>query len=78
MKLQAGIETATPAAAVLSATRPAERTIFGTITTLLELIATLPDDGPVIVLIGAVLRNRALASFDPQSHDLAALGSCGC
>jgi len=34
MKLQAGIETAIPAAAIRSAARPAERTVFATITAL--------------------------------------------
>jgi siroheme synthase len=69
---------ATPAVAVLSATRPSERAVSGAVLTLPELIVTLPDEGPVIVLIGAVLRNRAPASRDLQGHDLAALGSSGC
>ncbi len=76
--IKAGIDPATPAVAVLSATRPSERSVSGTVLTLPELIVTLPDEGPVIVLLGAVLRHRAVAALDVQSHYIAALGSCGC
>jgi hypothetical protein len=42
------------------------------------LVANLPEEGPVIVLIGAVLRKCAAAPLDFSGYDLAALGSCGC
>jgi uroporphyrin-III C-methyltransferase / precorrin-2 dehydrogenase / sirohydrochlorin ferrochelatase len=52
--LLAGIDPATPAVAIICATRPQERRIFGTIMTLPDLVATLSPDGPMLVMIGAV------------------------
>jgi len=42
------------------------------------LVANLPDEGLLIVLIGAVLRKCAAAPLVFSGYDLAALGSCGC
>jgi uroporphyrin-III C-methyltransferase/precorrin-2 dehydrogenase/sirohydrochlorin ferrochelatase len=47
-----GLLPDTPAAAISSATRPDERTIFATISGLPELVTRLDPQGPLLVLIG--------------------------
>ncbi len=58
--LLAGIDPETPAVAIISATRPQEQRIFGSIMTLPDLAATLPAAGPMLVMIGAVFDQLAL------------------
>lgn len=50
--LAAGLDPATPAVAVLAATRPDEMRLAATIATLPERLAELPADRPVLVLLG--------------------------
>ncbi|KRE06888.1 siroheme synthase [Bosea sp. Root381] len=50
--IAAGIDPATPAIAVLGATRPEEARVSGTIATLPDRIGDLPAKGPVLVLMG--------------------------
>lgn len=50
--LAAGLDPATPAVAVLAATRPDEVRLAATIATLPEKLSELPADRPVLVLLG--------------------------
>jgi uroporphyrin-III C-methyltransferase/precorrin-2 dehydrogenase/sirohydrochlorin ferrochelatase len=50
--LAAGLDPATPAVAVLAATRPDEMRLAATIATLPDKLAALPADRPVLVLLG--------------------------
>lgn len=50
--LAAGLDPATPAVAVLAATRPDEQRLPATIATLPEKLAEIPADRPVLVLLG--------------------------
>lgn len=59
LALAAGLDPQMPALAIQSATRADEAHVSGTITTLPDLLATLPDEGPVLVMIGRVLRSVA-------------------
>jgi uroporphyrin-III C-methyltransferase/precorrin-2 dehydrogenase/sirohydrochlorin ferrochelatase len=56
--IAAGLDPATPALAMRNATRPQAAEVVGTITNLPELLASLPSEGPVLVMIGKVLRRR--------------------
>jgi len=56
--IAAGLDPATPALAMRNATRPHAAEVVGTITNLPELLASLPSEGPVLVMIGKVLRRR--------------------
>ncbi|MBN8871437.1 MAG: uroporphyrinogen-III C-methyltransferase [Rhodospirillales bacterium] len=51
----AGLDVATPAVAVESASRAEERHVLGTIATLPALLAASAPSGPTLVLIGAVI-----------------------
>lgn len=53
--LAAGLDPATPAIAVLSATRPDEARISATIAALPERLGDLPEKGPLLVLVGHAL-----------------------
>ena len=53
--LAAGLDPATPALAVVSATRADEQRIGGTISTLPDLLESVTVKGPVLVMIGRVL-----------------------
>ncbi len=64
--LAAGLDPATPAVAVKSATRPSSTHVSGTITNLPELLSSLPTQGPVLVMIGRVLRQKSVVA-DPAS-----------
>ncbi len=64
--LAAGLDPATPAVAVKNATRPSSTHVSGTITNLPELLSSLPTQGPVLVMIGRVLRQKS-AVADPAS-----------
>jgi uroporphyrin-III C-methyltransferase / precorrin-2 dehydrogenase / sirohydrochlorin ferrochelatase len=59
LALAAGLDPQMPALAIQSATRADEAHVSGTITTLPDLLSTLPDEGPVLVMIGRVLRSVA-------------------
>ncbi len=64
--LAAGLDPATPAVAVKNATRPSSTHVAGTITNLPELLSSLPVQGPVLVMIGRVLRQKTVVA-DPTS-----------
>jgi uroporphyrin-III C-methyltransferase / precorrin-2 dehydrogenase / sirohydrochlorin ferrochelatase len=72
----AGLDPETPAVGVSHATRASSRAIFGTITTLPDRLGELPADGPLLVMIGAVLRDREVSgalhdgrsSFGASAH----------
>ncbi|OYW97040.1 MAG: uroporphyrinogen-III C-methyltransferase [Bosea sp. 32-68-6] len=53
--IAAGLDPATPAIAVQSATRPDEARVRATIATLPERLAELPKGGPVLVMLGRAL-----------------------
>jgi len=53
--LAAGLDPATPAVAVQSATRPDEARVCATIATLPERLRELPKGGPVLVMVGHAL-----------------------
>ncbi|MDP3603332.1 MAG: siroheme synthase CysG [Bosea sp. (in: a-proteobacteria)] len=53
--IAAGLDPATPAIAVQSATRPDEARVRATIATLPERLAELPRGGPVLVMLGQAL-----------------------
>lgn len=54
-----GLDPATPAAAIVSATRPEQVHVAGTIAEIAALAETLPAGAPVIVIIGRVARHAA-------------------
>jgi uroporphyrin-III C-methyltransferase/precorrin-2 dehydrogenase/sirohydrochlorin ferrochelatase len=58
-----GLDPATPAAAIASATRPEQAHVAGTIATIATLADTLPAGTPVIVIIGKVARHAAGANL---------------
>jgi uroporphyrin-III C-methyltransferase/precorrin-2 dehydrogenase/sirohydrochlorin ferrochelatase len=62
--IAAGLDPSTPAIAVAKATRPDEKIITGTIAELPARLAAEAPSGPVLVLIGHVLAERAAASVD--------------
>jgi uroporphyrin-III C-methyltransferase/precorrin-2 dehydrogenase/sirohydrochlorin ferrochelatase len=53
--MAAGLDPATPAIAVLGATRPDEARVSATIATLPERLGELPSKGPLLVLLGHAL-----------------------
>ncbi len=57
--LERGLDPATPAAAIASATRPEQTHVTGTIVNIATLAQVLPAGAPVIVIIGRVARNAA-------------------
>ena len=59
--LRVGIDPATPARAIASATRPGQAEAAGTIATIAGLAEALPSGEPVIVIIGRVAREQAAA-----------------
>ncbi|KRE13934.1 siroheme synthase [Bosea sp. Root381] len=61
--LAAGLDPATPAVAVQSATRPDETRVAATIAALPERLSELPKGGPVLVMVGHAL-GRALRESD--------------
>jgi uroporphyrin-III C-methyltransferase / precorrin-2 dehydrogenase / sirohydrochlorin ferrochelatase len=71
--IAAGLAPETPALAVAAATRPEQRHVAGTIAALPDLIETLPEGQPVIVVVGAVARRvggRDAAQGVPDVADL--------
>ncbi|HEY0013362.1 MAG TPA: siroheme synthase CysG [Allosphingosinicella sp.] len=59
--LSRGLDPATPAVAIASATRPDQATACGTFANIHALAAALPAGAPVTVIIGWVARNLAAA-----------------
>ena len=53
--IAAGLDAATPAVAVENASREGERHLFGTVESLAVALATQAFEGPVLVMIGAVV-----------------------
>lgn len=53
--LAAGLDPATPAVAILAATRPDEMRLAATVASLPERLGELPDKGPWLVMIGHAL-----------------------
>jgi uroporphyrin-III C-methyltransferase/precorrin-2 dehydrogenase/sirohydrochlorin ferrochelatase len=62
--IAAGLDPSTPAIAVAKATRPDEKIIAATIAELPARLAAEAPSGPVLVLIGHVLAERAAARVD--------------
>jgi siroheme synthase len=62
--LAAGLDPATPAVAVARATRPDEAVIAAPIAELPARLVGEAPSGPVLVLIGHVLAERATQSVD--------------
>jgi uroporphyrin-III C-methyltransferase/precorrin-2 dehydrogenase/sirohydrochlorin ferrochelatase len=58
-----GLDPATPAVAVASATLPEQAHVIGTIAAIAALAETLPAGAPVIVIIGRVARHAAKADL---------------
>jgi uroporphyrin-III C-methyltransferase/precorrin-2 dehydrogenase/sirohydrochlorin ferrochelatase len=56
-----GLDPATPAVAIASATRPSETTVCGTVSDIAALAETLPAGAPVTVILGWVARDLAAA-----------------
>jgi uroporphyrin-III C-methyltransferase/precorrin-2 dehydrogenase/sirohydrochlorin ferrochelatase len=54
-----GLDPATPACAVASATRPEQSHVAGTVAGIASLAETLPEGAPVIVIVGRVARHAA-------------------
>ncbi len=76
--LEAGLSQDIPAVAVMNATRGDERHIAGTLAHLPEELATLPEDGPVLVMIGHAFARLADARLAEALAPLqAAAGSGG-
>jgi uroporphyrin-III C-methyltransferase/precorrin-2 dehydrogenase/sirohydrochlorin ferrochelatase len=57
-----GLDPATPAVAVIGATRTDERRIAGTIAAMPELLAAAEPSGPVLVMLGNVFADLAVAA----------------
>ncbi|RAI41033.1 siroheme synthase CysG [Rhodoplanes roseus] len=74
--LAAGLPAATPAVAIVDATRPGERRVITTVGDLKDAIATLPA-GPCLVLIGDVLR-AARSGVRAPAADLGVSGEEQC
>jgi uroporphyrin-III C-methyltransferase/precorrin-2 dehydrogenase/sirohydrochlorin ferrochelatase len=55
--LAGGVETDRPACAVFNATRRNERSIFGTVGTIADLIDACCADGPCVLIVGSALRH---------------------
>jgi uroporphyrin-III C-methyltransferase/precorrin-2 dehydrogenase/sirohydrochlorin ferrochelatase len=71
----AGLDGATPAIAVVQATRAEERTIAGPIADLPALLAAAAPSGPVVVMFGRVFADyveQAAAELDPAESMRAA------
>ena len=51
-----GLDPATPAVAIVSASQPHEQHVGATINTLAQAIMQLDQTGPVLVLVGSVVR----------------------
>jgi siroheme synthase len=62
--LAAGLDPATPAVAVARVTRPDEMVIAATVAELPARLAAEAPNGPVLVLIGHVLGERATESVE--------------
>lgn len=65
--LRKGLDPATPAVAIASATLPEEATVSSAVTDIAARSADLPDGAPVTVLIGWVCRRVAGAAGQPIS-----------
>lgn len=65
--LEAGLDPATPAIAIENASRPEQRLLSGSISTLPRLLREEMGDGPVLILVGEAMALRtpqaALAEF---------------
>ena len=59
--IAAGLDAATPAVAVINATRPDETVIRATIADLSQRLAATTVGGPVVVMIGRVFARAAVA-----------------
>lgn len=69
--IEAGLDPATPAIAIVSATRANEQRISGTIASLPALVEAAAEPGPVLVMIGHVFDETALTALDAvDRHDL--------
>jgi uroporphyrin-III C-methyltransferase/precorrin-2 dehydrogenase/sirohydrochlorin ferrochelatase len=66
-----GLDPATPAVAMMSASLPQERHVAAPIATLPQAITDLDQTGPVLVLVGSVLRG-CLSVSDRNSYALVA------
>lgn len=65
--LAAGLDPATPAMAVINATRSTQSHHRARIDALPAVAAALPESGPMLVMIGAVLRDAGLCAMKTNS-----------
>ncbi|WP_342362504.1 siroheme synthase CysG [Terrarubrum flagellatum] len=65
--IAAGLDPATPAIAVAAATRPNEARVATTIAELPDRLGDLPDDQPVLVMIGRALDQALANSIDDRA-----------
>jgi uroporphyrin-III C-methyltransferase / precorrin-2 dehydrogenase / sirohydrochlorin ferrochelatase len=65
--IAAGLDAATPAVAVINATRPDETVIPATIADLPQRLAAADITGPAVVMIGRVFARAAAAEVSMQS-----------
>jgi uroporphyrin-III C-methyltransferase/precorrin-2 dehydrogenase/sirohydrochlorin ferrochelatase len=61
--IAAGLDAATPAVAVINATRPDETVIRATVADLPQRLAAAAGGGPVVVMIGRVFARAAAAGM---------------
>jgi uroporphyrin-III C-methyltransferase/precorrin-2 dehydrogenase/sirohydrochlorin ferrochelatase len=64
----AGLDPATPAVAVVRATRPDECSLVSTIAGLPDRVAAASLPGPVIVMVGRTFANLAIAKVDRDTE----------
>ena len=63
-----GLDPATPAVAVIKATRPDEAVIAATVESLPARLSEQESRGPVIVMIGRALADCVATASEPQRH----------
>jgi len=69
--IAAGLDAATPAVAVINATRPDETVIRATIADLSQRLAATTVGGPVVVMIGRVFARAAAAEVAQAANQAA-------
>jgi siroheme synthase len=66
--IERGLDAATPAVAVINATRPGEVVVAATIAELAERLAAAKVSGPVVVMIGRVFTAHAAAATERDAR----------
>jgi uroporphyrin-III C-methyltransferase/precorrin-2 dehydrogenase/sirohydrochlorin ferrochelatase len=68
----AGLDPATPASAIANATRPDQQVIDATLATLDAAVKAAAPEGPVLVMIGRVLRDRLSQTHRGKTEEIRA------